>query len=259
MSSPARSFDAAGRVLIAQRPRGKHMAGRWEFPGGKLGAGEEPYAGLCSANCARSSASTVREARPLIACAHEYPDRRVLLDSVARHGLRRRAAGARRARRSPGRVPTNCRSTTCSRPTADRRRRSGCRVIARVLADGRSQLQSIRGRAAQAILVPESGWTAQTVSTRTRWPPRAPPGTACSSWATDVDAVRIAAMARCDGVVLRWHRAEPARGPQRRVPGGRALRGRRERDAGGRRGRALPRDRAAKTGRCPSACSSGSA
>ena len=38
--------DAEGRVLIAQRPRGRHMAGRWEFPGGKLGAGEDPYAGL---------------------------------------------------------------------------------------------------------------------------------------------------------------------------------------------------------------------
>ena len=38
--------DSQGRVLIAQRPRGRHMAGRWEFPGGKLGAGEDPLAGL---------------------------------------------------------------------------------------------------------------------------------------------------------------------------------------------------------------------
>ena len=29
-----------GRVLIAQRPAGKHMAGYWEFPGGKIAAGE---------------------------------------------------------------------------------------------------------------------------------------------------------------------------------------------------------------------------
>ncbi len=29
-------FDEQGRVLIAQRPPGKHMAGGWEFPGGKL-------------------------------------------------------------------------------------------------------------------------------------------------------------------------------------------------------------------------------
>ena len=33
-------FDAAGRVLIAQRPAGKALAGRWEFPGGKVATGE---------------------------------------------------------------------------------------------------------------------------------------------------------------------------------------------------------------------------
>ncbi len=32
-------FDDEGRVLIAQRPDGKHMAGWWEFPGGKVGVG----------------------------------------------------------------------------------------------------------------------------------------------------------------------------------------------------------------------------
>ena len=38
--------DAEGRVLIAQRPEGKSMAGLWEFPGGKLEAGESPEATL---------------------------------------------------------------------------------------------------------------------------------------------------------------------------------------------------------------------
>ena len=38
--------DASGRVLIAQRPRGRHMAGRWEFPGGKLEPGETVEAAL---------------------------------------------------------------------------------------------------------------------------------------------------------------------------------------------------------------------
>src|SRR4029453_4817586 len=33
-------FDAQGRVLIAERPAGKHMAGWWEFPGGKVGPDE---------------------------------------------------------------------------------------------------------------------------------------------------------------------------------------------------------------------------
>ncbi len=35
-------FDADGRVLLTQRPEGKAMAGMWEFPGGKLEAGEAP-------------------------------------------------------------------------------------------------------------------------------------------------------------------------------------------------------------------------
>jgi 8-oxo-dGTP diphosphatase len=38
--------DADGRVLIAQRPEGKPMAGLWEFPGGKIEAGETPEATL---------------------------------------------------------------------------------------------------------------------------------------------------------------------------------------------------------------------
>jgi 8-oxo-dGTP diphosphatase len=39
-------IDADGRVLLAQRPAGKSMAGLWEFPGGKLEAGETPEACL---------------------------------------------------------------------------------------------------------------------------------------------------------------------------------------------------------------------
>jgi 8-oxo-dGTP diphosphatase len=38
--------DADGRVLLAQRPAGKAMAGLWEFPGGKVQAGETPEAAL---------------------------------------------------------------------------------------------------------------------------------------------------------------------------------------------------------------------
>jgi 8-oxo-dGTP diphosphatase len=39
--------DPDNRVLIARRPVGKPMAGLWEFPGGKVGAGETPEAALC--------------------------------------------------------------------------------------------------------------------------------------------------------------------------------------------------------------------
>jgi 8-oxo-dGTP diphosphatase len=39
-------IDADGRVLLAERPPGKHLAGLWEFPGGKVKPGETPEAAL---------------------------------------------------------------------------------------------------------------------------------------------------------------------------------------------------------------------
>src|ERR1700693_3234042 len=39
-------IDADGRVLLAERPPGKHLAGMWEFPGGKVQDGETPEAAL---------------------------------------------------------------------------------------------------------------------------------------------------------------------------------------------------------------------
>ena len=39
-------IDADGRVLLAERPEGKAMAGLWEFPGGKIAPGETPEAAL---------------------------------------------------------------------------------------------------------------------------------------------------------------------------------------------------------------------
>jgi len=39
-------IDPDGRVLLAQRPAGKSMAGLWEFPGGKVEPGETPEAAL---------------------------------------------------------------------------------------------------------------------------------------------------------------------------------------------------------------------
>ncbi len=40
-------IDKDGRVLVAQRPEGKPMAGLWEFPGGKVKEGETPEFALC--------------------------------------------------------------------------------------------------------------------------------------------------------------------------------------------------------------------
>ena len=39
-------FDTEGRVMLAQRPEGKSMAGLWEFPGGKIEVGEAPETAL---------------------------------------------------------------------------------------------------------------------------------------------------------------------------------------------------------------------
>lgn len=72
-------FDARGRVLIAQRPAGKHMAGGWEFPGGKLEPGEERLAGLIRELREELGVETLR-ASPLIAYEHRFDERCVFLD-----------------------------------------------------------------------------------------------------------------------------------------------------------------------------------
>lgn len=71
--------DCQGRLLIAQRPVGKHLAGRWEFPGGKLARGESPLAGL-KRELTEELGVTLEGAEPLIRLRHDYPDRHVLLD-----------------------------------------------------------------------------------------------------------------------------------------------------------------------------------
>ncbi len=73
-------IDLAGRVLIAQRPSGKHMAGGWEFPGGKLEPGEERLAGLARELREELGISIIGTPRPLIRVRHAYPSREVLLD-----------------------------------------------------------------------------------------------------------------------------------------------------------------------------------
>ncbi|MBS0399586.1 MAG: 8-oxo-dGTP diphosphatase MutT [Proteobacteria bacterium] len=71
--------DAIGRVLIAQRPAGRHLAGGWEFPGGKLHPGEERIAGLAR-ELREELGVKVLQARPLIRLRHRYPDREIRLD-----------------------------------------------------------------------------------------------------------------------------------------------------------------------------------
>ena len=71
-------FDASGRVLIAERPAGKHMAGRWEFPGGKVAAGEAEETALAR-ELEEELGIDVIEARPMMRLTHRYPDREVEL------------------------------------------------------------------------------------------------------------------------------------------------------------------------------------
>lgn len=71
-------FDAAGRVLIAERPAGRHMAGRWEFPGGKVGPAEAEMAAL-KRELAEELGIEVIDARAMMRLRHRYPDREVEL------------------------------------------------------------------------------------------------------------------------------------------------------------------------------------
>ena len=72
-------FDAAGRVLVAQRPPGKHMAGGWEFPGGKRELNEERLDTL-KRELQEELGIAIHEAEPLVSYAHEYADRTITLD-----------------------------------------------------------------------------------------------------------------------------------------------------------------------------------
>jgi 8-oxo-dGTP diphosphatase len=72
-------FDASGRVLIAQRPAGKALAGRWEFPGGKLQESEDPYVGLVR-ELREELGVEVRAAERLMRCSYTYPERVVRID-----------------------------------------------------------------------------------------------------------------------------------------------------------------------------------
>jgi 8-oxo-dGTP diphosphatase len=70
--------DARGRVLIARRPADKHMAGRWEFPGGKVGAAESEPAALIR-ELREELGVQVREPQFCLRLTHAYPDRTVEL------------------------------------------------------------------------------------------------------------------------------------------------------------------------------------
>ncbi|KAF0227995.1 MAG: 7 8-dihydro-8-oxoguanine [Beijerinckiaceae bacterium] len=72
--------DADGRVLIAQRPEGKQLAGLWEFPGGKVEPGERPEETLIR-ELAEELEIQVKEPclAPLSFASHRYEDFHLLM------------------------------------------------------------------------------------------------------------------------------------------------------------------------------------
>lgn len=73
-------IDADGRVLIAQRPAGKSMAGLWEFPGGKIETGEWPEQSLIR-ELREELGIVVKEEclAPLTFASHLYSDFHLLM------------------------------------------------------------------------------------------------------------------------------------------------------------------------------------
>ncbi|MDD5392293.1 MAG: Nudix family hydrolase [Thiothrix sp.] len=68
-----------GKILLAQRPANKHQGGKWEFPGGKLEAGEAPLQAL-RRELEEELGIVVSLANPLLKVRYVYPERAVLLD-----------------------------------------------------------------------------------------------------------------------------------------------------------------------------------
>lgn len=72
--------DADGRVLLAQRPEGKAMAGLWEFPGGKVEPGEVPEAALVRELAEELAIDVSADClAPLTFASHGYDDFHLLM------------------------------------------------------------------------------------------------------------------------------------------------------------------------------------
>jgi 8-oxo-dGTP diphosphatase len=71
--------DPNGRVLISQRPAGKHMAGYWEFPGGKVAPGESGEQALAR-ELTEELGVSLQRCHSLLRLKHDYSDRVIELD-----------------------------------------------------------------------------------------------------------------------------------------------------------------------------------
>ena len=79
--------DFCGRFLLSRRQAAQHMAGAWEFPGGKKRTGETRFEAL-RRELAEELGIGVEGAEPLLELVHDYPDRRVKLDVWLVHEYR---------------------------------------------------------------------------------------------------------------------------------------------------------------------------
>jgi 8-oxo-dGTP diphosphatase len=82
-------FDSERRVLIAERPAGKHMSGWWEFPGGKVASGETDADALVR-ELREELGVEVRADYEVMQLSHDYPDR--IVDLVLWHATVERGA-----------------------------------------------------------------------------------------------------------------------------------------------------------------------
>lgn len=77
-------IDIDGRVLLAQRPEGKSMAGLWEFPGGKVEPGETPEHALIRELHEELGVDTWQSClAPLTFASHSYDDFHLLMPLFA--------------------------------------------------------------------------------------------------------------------------------------------------------------------------------
>ena len=111
--------DADGRVLLAQRPEGKQLAGLWEFPGGKVEHGETPEETIVRELHEEIGIETkIACLAPLTFASHTYDDFHLLMPLY----VCRRFWGTPRAEGRPGAevgpAASRCATIRCRRPTS---------------------------------------------------------------------------------------------------------------------------------------------